>query len=286
MNFKITYIRIFKQVGFLILIFLFVGCSNGKSVKVPNYTANEATPTQEASSSAKNKEDAKSVDHLKIHQHEKWTTLLEKHVNENGDVDYKGFVKDSVALNEYLQQLAKHSVNDAWSYNEKKAYWINAYNAFTVKLIADNYPVKSIKDLGGSIYKVNTPWDIKFIKLGDKTYDLNNIEHSILRKDFTDPKIHAAVNCASISCPKLRTEAYIAEKLESQMEDQMRSFINNADKNTIGKNEVKISPIFKWFSGDFTEEGDIIDYLNKYAKVKISAKADINYTDYNWNLNE
>ena len=286
MNLNITHIRQFSAFGLLLGSFLFVSCTTGKGVKVPEYANTQATPQQEALSQGRNYPKGEMVDHLKIHDHQLWTDLLVKHVDSVGSVDYKGFQKDSTALNSYLQQLAKHTINDGWSYAQKKAYWINAYNAFTVKLIVDNYPVKSIKDLGGSIYKVNTPWDIKFIKLGDKTYDLNNIEHGILRKDFSDPRIHAAVNCASISCPKLRNEAFTAAKLEEQLTDQMRAFINNPQKNTLAKNEVEISSIFKWFSGDFTEEGDIIDYLNTYSKVEISKDADISYKDYNWNLNE
>lgn len=286
MNLNITHIRQFTTYGLLLGGFLLLSCTTGKGVKVPEYVNTPSIPQHETLTRGKNNSEDVKLDPLKIHDHQLWTKLLAKYVDSLGNVDYKGFQKDTTALNSYLQQLAKHTVNNEWSYAEKKAYWINAYNAFTVKLIVANYPVKSIKDLGGSIYKVNTPWDIKFIKLGNKTYDLNNIEHGILRKDFNDPRIHAAVNCASISCPKLRNEAYTAAKLEEQLTDQMRAFINNPQKNTLAKNEIEISSIFKWFSGDFTAEGDIIDYLNTYSKIEISKDADISYKDYNWNLNE
>ncbi|SFT85924.1 Protein of unknown function, DUF547 [Lishizhenia tianjinensis] len=283
---NITHIRQYMKYGFYFSLFLLVACSTGKDIKVPEYLNTNSLPQQEALTPSKNYPDGKMIDHLKIHEHQLWTDLLVKYVDSTGKVDYVGFQKDSLALNTYLQQLAKHTVNDGWTYNQKKAYWINAYNAFTVKLIVDNYPVKSIKDLGGGIYKVNTPWDIKFIKLGEKTYDLNNIEHGILRKDFSDPRIHAAVNCASISCPKLRQEAYRADQLEAQLTDQMRAFVNNPEKNTLSKKDIEISSLFKWFSGDFTEEGDIIDFLNSYGDIKIDKDAKINYKDYNWDLNE
>ena len=114
--------------------------------------------------------------------HRSWDVLLQRHVKENGFVDYKGMQRDSVELNHYLTLLSAAQPNaQNWTRNEKMAFWINAYNAFTVKLIIDHYPVESIKDIKRGIPFVNTVWDIKFIKIGGKTYDLNNIEHGILR---------------------------------------------------------------------------------------------------------
>lgn len=222
-----------------------------------------------------------------LHHHAIWDELTHKHVTDEGFVNYKGFIKDSSKLNNYLELLSKNHPKDTWTSNQRKAYWINAYNAFTIKLIVDNYPVESIKDLGGSIYKVNTPWDIKFIKIGEEEYDLNNIEHSILRKEWEDPRIHAAVNCASVSCPALMQGAYIADKLDQQLDTQMKRFIQDSNKNTIAKNELKLSRIFKWFSGDFKNiSPSVIAYLNKYSSVEISEDADIEYVEYDWSLND
>jgi hypothetical protein len=134
-----------------------------------------------------------------------------------------------------------------WSESAQLAYWINVYNAFTIKLIIDHYPVESIKDIGSKIQVpfINSPWDIKLIEIEGKKYDLNNVEHSILRKDFEEPRIHFAIVCASFSCPKLRREAFTAEKLEEQLQEQAVDFINDPAKNSISKNKAEVSKIFQ-----------------------------------------
>lgn len=220
--------------------------------------------------------------------HKSWNDLLQKNVNDAGHVNYKSFKEDEEKLNDYLRVLSKNHPDKSWDKNDRLAFWINAYNAFTVKLIVKNYPVKSIKELGGAIYKVNTPWDIKFIKIGDEVYDLNNIEHTKIRKQFNDPRIHFAVNCASVSCPKLRNEAYIGDKVDDQLNDQARYFISNKVKNQIkSSKKAKLSKIFKWYKGDFTSSGKtIIEYINQFSDVKLDADATIEFLDYDWNLNE
>lgn len=220
--------------------------------------------------------------------HKSWNDLLQKHVNDAGHVNYKSFKEDEEKLNDYLTVLSKNHPDKSWDKNDRLAFWINAYNAFTVKLIVKNYPVKSIKELGGAIYKVNTPWDIKFIKIGDEVYDLNNIEHTKIRKQFNDPRIHFAVNCASVSCPKLRNEAYIGDKVDDQLNDQARYFISNKVKNQIkSSKKAKLSKIFKWYKGVFTSSGKtIIEYINQFSDVKLDADATIEFLDYDWNLNE
>lgn len=218
--------------------------------------------------------------------HKTWNELLKKHVDNEGHVNYKGFKKDIVKFESYLSALEKEAPKDSWSRDEKLAYWINAYNAYTVKLIVDNYPVKSIKDLGGNLYKINTAWDIKFIKIEGEEYDLNNIEHGIIRKDFEEPRIHFAVNCASASCPILRNEAFVASKLDRQLDDQARTFINDGVRNCVKEDVAKLSKIFKWFSGDFTKNGTVIEFINKYADTKMTKSTKIDYLDYGWSLNE
>ncbi len=220
--------------------------------------------------------------------HEIWNGLLKKHVNADGWVDYKGFIRDSAELNRYLKVLeAAHPNDKTWSRNEQMAYWINAYNAYTVQLIVRNYPVKSIKDIKKGLAFVNSVWDIQFIKIQGFTYDLNNIEHNILRPIYKDPRVHAAVNCASYSCPKLRPEAYTAARLDEQLSDAMAGFVNDPIRNRISSSKAEISEIFKWFKGDFEQNGqNLRAFLNQFSKEKITDKTDIAHLDYNWSLNE
>ncbi len=221
--------------------------------------------------------------------HAAFDSLLRKHVNTEGWVDYKGFIRDSVLLNSYLNLLSKGYPNDKnWNKNEQKAYWINAYNAFTIKLICDHYPLESIKDIKKGVPLVSDTWSIDFIKIEGKTYNLNNIEHGILRPKYNDPRIHAAVNCASRSCPKLLNEAFTAEKLDAQLDLVMSNFINDPTRNKItSAKKAELSKIFTWFAGDFKKSNpSVIAFINKFSKTKIDKNADISYLDYNWQLNK
>lgn len=219
--------------------------------------------------------------------HQIWDGLLKQHVKANGYVDYSGFRKDIEQLNSYLDILSDSPPKASWTRDEKMAYWINAYNAFTIKLVVEHYPVKSIKEIKRGIPFVNTVWDIKFIKLGGQDYDLNKIEHGILRKEFQDARVHAAVNCASYSCPPLRGEAFTADRLQEQLEDAMRSFVNDPMRNNITDERAELSAIFKWFSGDFKADADtVIDFINRYAEHSISASTKVSYLEYNWSLND
>jgi len=204
-------------------------------------------------------------------------------------VDYRGFRKDSLLLNQYLDSLSRHPPDpQVWSREEQLAYWINAYNAFTVKLIVDHYPVKSIQDLHPKPYValVNTVWHIQFFQIGGRDFNLDRIEHAILRKQFDEPRIHFAIVCASVSCPPLRNEAYVPEKIDAQLSSQASTFLNDTTRNQLQPNQVRISQIFNWFTGDFTRKQSLIAFLNRYAAVKIKPDAKVDYLDYNWDLNE
>lgn len=219
--------------------------------------------------------------------HQLFTEVLTRFVRGEGRFNYEGLLSDREKLDEYLTLLSAHHPNDTyWSEAEQKAYWINAYNAFTIRLILNNYPVESIKDLGGFIYRVNTPWDIEFIMIEGQKYDLNDIEHNILRANYNDPRIHFALNCASMSCPVLPKEAYDPSRLNSQLDAAGRRFLKDETKNKISKNTIEISRVFKWFTSDFTNEGTVIDFLNKYSDIKIDEDADIDYLEYDWRLND
>jgi hypothetical protein len=218
--------------------------------------------------------------------HEAFTQLLNKHVNADGWVNYEGFIADSVQLNNYLLKIESNYPNEkTWSREEILAYWINAYNAYTVQLVVRNYPVASIKDIKPGLAFVNSVWDIKFISIQGELLDLNNIEHNILRK-MDEPRIHFAVNCASYSCPKLLNEAYEANKIEKQLQQQAITFINDLTRNIITSDKATVSSIFNWFTGDFTQNGSLKDFINQYSKVPIGESTEIDFMEYNWNLNK
>lgn len=184
-------------------------------------------------------------------------------------------------LKRYIAQLGVSAPTDGWTKNEEMAYWINLYNAATIDLVLSNYPVKSIRDIGNG-----KPWDNAFITSGGKKYSLNNIENDILRKNYTDPRIHFAINCASKSCPKLMNGAFIPDKLEAQLNTMTRSFINDPSKNKISAQQIDISEIFNWYKEDFTKSGSVIDFLNAYSDTRISSNATIHYLNYDWSLND
>ncbi|WBX73540.1 DUF547 domain-containing protein [Tenacibaculum pacificus] len=208
--------------------------------------------------------------------------LLKEHVNNKGIVNYKNLKKDEAKLDSYLSYLNKTSPQKKWTPSKTKAFWVNAYNAYTLKIILNNYPIKSILKI--KEHKKDA-WNISFAKVGGKTYTLNFIEHEILRKKFDDPKIHVAVNCASGSCPKLGNFAFTEANYETKTTELMKNFINDAKRNKISEKKVALSKIFEWFKDDFTKNGSLIDFLNTYSETKISKKATVNFLKYDWNLN-
>lgn len=207
--------------------------------------------------------------------------LLQANVDKQGTVDYKSLKLNEAKLNSYLSYLNNTSPKN-WSADKEKAFWINAYNAYTIRIILDNYPLKSITGIKND---GKTAWKTPFAKVGGKTYTLDHIEHEILRKKFKDPRIHVGVNCASGSCPKLGNMAFTEENIESELERLMKEFINDSTRNKLSKKKVEISEIFNWFKGDFTGNGTVIDYINRYADEQVNKKAKIKYLPYDWSLN-
>lgn len=213
-----------------------------------------------------------------VFSHDAFDQLLRKYVSASGKVNYAGFKKEEAILDTYLEALNKNAPANGWSKSKKMAYWINAYNAATIKLILKNHPVASITKLHGG-----KPWDHKWIPLGGKTYTLNNIENDILRPVYKDARIHFAVNCAAKSCPPLLNRAWTEGNLNRYLEKQTKSFVNDPKQNTISADAVEVSKIFEWYAVDFD---NLIDYLNKYSDTKINPNAKISYKEYNWDLND
>ncbi len=216
--------------------------------------------------------------------HSIYAALLEKYVKK-GQVDYRGFKSEEAKLDQYLKVLEKTD-SDNLSRNEQFAFYVNAYNAWTVKLILSGYPgVKSIKDLG-NIFK--SPWKKKICRIDGDVITLDDIEHKILRPRFKDPRVHFAINCAALSCPPLISEPYRGNTLDRQLDDAARAFINNPQRNYLKDNTLYISKIFKWFAEDFNNDviGFLIKYANQDVKKELEAKRDkIKYLSYDWSLN-
>lgn len=221
--------------------------------------------------------------------HATWAELLEKHVNK-GVVDYQGFKKEEAGLDEYLNVLDTTDPSQLPE-NERLAFWLNAYNAYTVKLILDNFedgqPVESIRDIGGFF---SGPWDIKLCRVGGEVYTLDNIEHDIIRPQFQDPRVHFAVNCASQSCPPLISEPYIGARLDEQLTSNTVDFLNDKEFNYLDGSILYVTKIFKWFPEDFDD--DIAGFVRKYAKgdlqdrlIELGDAVKIEYLDYDWSLN-
>ncbi|MFH4966965.1 DUF547 domain-containing protein [Gaetbulibacter sp. M240] len=239
----------------LILLLTFGSFTQNQGINVPNKTNALQTP-----------------------DYAHWTVLLQKHVSDDGNVNYEGFKQDWSPLKRFIQTLSTQTPNEHWSKEQVLSYWINAYNALTIDLILRHYPVESIKD-------IRNPWKQALWTLGSKTYDLDTIEHEILRK-MQEPRIHFAIVCASYSCPKLKNSAYTPDQLNDQLQQATVDFINDPKRNELSENSLEISKIFKWFRNDFEEEQNFIDFLNQFTEIEISKTAQIRYQTYNWELND
>ena len=246
------------------------------------------------------------------HSHTAFNALLKKHVvvvdgGKSSKVRYADLKKDQPALKGYLESLSKISESEfkAWTKAQQMAFLINAYNGYTLELILQNYPVKSIKDIGGVF---DNRWKRKFFKLFGQEFFLDKIEHETLRKPgaYNEPRVHFAVNCASIGCPALREEAFTADRLSAQLEEQTVRFLSDRSRNRYASGKLEVSMIFNWFKEDWTSGYTGFDgktpainsreeYFARYAKAMADSPADqaviaagkvaISHLDYDWSLN-
>jgi hypothetical protein len=218
--------------------------------------------------------------------HSIYAELLNKYVND-GKVDYAGFKAEETKLDTYLSILEAVDSNSL-SRNEQFAFYTNAYNAWTIKLILSRYPdIKSIKDLGSLL---KSPWKKKIVRIEGQVISLDNVEHDILRPRYKDARVHFAINCAAKSCPPLRSEPYAGDTLNAQLDDSTRSFLNNPTSHKFDGNSFYVSRIFKWFAEDF--DHDILSFYLKYADTDLRRKLEskrgtlkIKYRAYDWSLN-
>ncbi len=227
------------------------------------------------------------------HQHSAWTALLKRWVHD-GRVDYAALKQEGRAdLLAYVNKLSATCAADyiKWSREQRLAFWINAYNAFTVLLIIDHYPIKSIRKIG---FLPGAAFRDRFIPmpgLKGENISLNDIENGTLRADFREPRIHFALVCASMGCPVLSNEAYRAPDLNRQLDEQTRLFLSDKSKNRFdpAASTLYLSPIFEWFQKDFeVVAGTVPAYVARYLSNPIIEKPGVRiaYTTYDWSLND
>jgi len=229
------------------------------------------------------------------HDFSAWDALLKKHV---APATLDGVALNAVAYDklkadpafaDVVGGLAKADLGKLSRREEKLSFWINVYNILAVKMVADHYPVESIRDIGNLFRPV---WKRPAGVVAGKERTLNEIEHEILRK-MNEPRIHAAIVCASVSCPDLRTEAFSPERLEGQLDSQVSAFLANPKKgarwDAAGK-RLHLSAIFDWFEDDFKAQGGVLKFVGRYAPKPVAAaardpKIAVSYLDYNWKVN-
>lgn len=213
--------------------------------------------------------------------------LVKKHVEEGGWIDYEGLREDREVLDEYIGSLAQAAF-DEMGRDEKLALLINGYNAFTLKLILEHYPLESIKDI-----PADKRWEDERWQIGSSTWSLNQIEHEQIRPKFKDARVHFALVCAAVGCPPLRTEAYTGERIEEQLEDQAEYVHAHPRwlRYSEGQNTVGLSELYKWYSGDFEQmAGSNLKYAAQYAPelrqaLEKGKRLTIEWIDYDWSLN-
>lgn len=227
-----------------------------------------------------------------------WQEFLNLYVK-GGQVNYSAVKNDPDLLKDVISQFEnlKKEEYDKWSQDEKKAFWINAYNIAAIKVVIDHYPLnrslslKALRYPSNSIQQISDVWNKPILKLLGNEVSLNYIENEVLRKEFQDPRIHFAIVCAALGCPALRGEAYVPERLNAQLDDQGLQLVHDSTKFRYDSSQdvLFLSPIFKWFNEDFAKEGGVIVFLKKYTRksaAKLSDKTRVKWLDYDWSLNE
>ncbi len=234
----------------------------------------------------------------KAQSHEAWTQLLGKYVQENSDginrVDYARLKEsdlDRRKLRTYIEEIAQSEIFNNGTSEQSFAAWANLYNALTIELVVKNYPVDSIRDIGGNFIS-RGPWNRDIVEVDGSSLSLNDIEHKILRKKWNDPRVHYAVNCASIGCPNLQKTAWEAETLDIELDRAATEFINHPrGVEVLPDGRLKLSSIYRWFKEDFgdSQVGSVM-HLMKFASPSLasnlSAETMVKSYQYDWSLND
>ncbi|MEE8586752.1 MAG: DUF547 domain-containing protein [Acidobacteriota bacterium] len=229
------------------------------------------------------------------HAHRQWDTVLKEYTHSKEGstwVDYRSLSKSPSRLEGYLQELGSvpRPIYESWHRSQQLAFLINAYNAWTVQLILSHYPIESILE-------IEEPWKQPVVRLWGEAISLDRLEHGLIRPDFDEPRIHFAVNCAARSCPQLRREAFVASRLEEQLEESAQQFLDDDRNNRLeqdsGKVRLNLSKIFEWYGNDFQSRyGGVLPFvaprISGDAKIKSrirEGKAEVHYLEYDWGLN-
>jgi len=243
-----------------------------------------------------------------------YAAVLKSYVDDKGMVNYRNLKANPERLLSYVRAIARlpRTQYDRWDDNARVAFWLNAYNGLTLKAIIDHYPIrasffKSRIYPKNSIRQISGVWDKLKFDVSGRKLTLEQIEHKILRVEFNEPRIHMAMVCAAMSCPRLRNEPYVGGRLDEQLDDQSRAFLGHPEKFRVdrGRNTVRLSPIFKWFGADFVGKYASAKDIGRHKKEASSAlrfiagqlegadknyvlagRYRIGYLDYDWSLNE
>ncbi len=229
-----------------------------------------------------------------IIDHSPWDKLLKQYLSTDPSglnlFDYATMSEAQFTeLTQYVESLENADVS-LFTKAQQKAFWINLYNALTVKTIVAHYPIKSIKDISFGLLSFG-PWDEELVKVSDKELSLNDIEHEILRPIFEDSRIHYAVNCAAIGCPNLQTDAFTAENTESLLDQAAKQFINHPRGVRVEDDELVLSSIYNWYEEDFGEdEEEVIEHIKQFAKPELVEQLtridEVEDYQYDWCLNQ
>jgi hypothetical protein len=223
-----------------------------------------------------------------VFDHRAFEALLRKYVDDDGGVEYAGLAGEAARLDAYIDSVSKAPF-DQLGRDEKLALLINAYNAFTLRLIIEYHPVRSIRDIPAS-----KRWEDRRWNVGGHVWSLNQIEHEQIRPKFNEPRIHFALVCAAVGCPPLRTEAYTAERLEDQLEDQTRH-VHGHDRwyrYDHDRNVVELTKLYDWYRGDFEQAaGSVTAYAAAYSAdlkraLAAGAPPKVRWLEYDWSLND